>query len=347
MGMLDSPTQETLVAKTWYVRDGQKVFGPFDSTRLKQFADARKITVSTEVSQSPDGPWARAEKVRGLFETSVTPSTQTQTPQPLPENASPPPLPDAGAHAVSNADSDSSRGLTGIVAKAREGAAAIANKTSELVASPNASEGLQSVAAASKELFSGLFAKKPKEDGLLESYSVVYKGGHPDYPKEKAAAIEFKVFGDRFEFTPKIGSKSWFHGLMIPYDSIHHFEIVQRQVGTVETILGGINSRQLNQPNNIHIEYDGWSGSLTLIRFEMLTGVTVMGQAKTCSVLLDRLRNAQILDRITRKEKPSVQAVVIQPDIPDQIEKLAALREKGVLSQEEFEKKKAELLAKM
>jgi hypothetical protein len=337
------------VAKTWYVRDGQKVFGPFDSARLKQFADAHKINFSTEVSQSPDGPWARAEKVRGLFETSVKPSTEAPQPQPqpVPENASPPPLPDADADAVSNADSDSPRGLTGMVAKAREAAAAIANKTSELVASPNAPEGLQSVAAASKEMFSGLFAKKPKEDGLLESYSVVYKGGHPDYPKEKAAALEFKVFGDRFEFTPTFASKSWFHGLTISYDSIHHFEIVERQVGTVEAILGGINSRQLNQPNNIHIEYDSGIGSPTLIRFEMLTGVTVMGQAKACGVLLDRLRNAQILDRITRKERPSVQAVVIQPDIPEQIEKLAALREKGILSQEEFEKKKAELLAKM
>jgi hypothetical protein len=333
------------VAKTWYVRDGQKVFGPFDSARLKQFADAQKITVSTEVAQSPDGPWARAEKVRGLFVTSAAPSTQT--PQPLSENMPPPPLPLASADAASNADGDSPRGLTGMMAKARETAAALANKTTELVASPNASDGLQSVAAASKELFSGLFGKKPKEDGLLESYSVVYKGGHPDYPKEKAAAIEFKVFGDRFEFAPTFASKSWFQGLTISYESIHHFEIVERQVGTVEAILGGINSRQLNQPNNIHIEYDSGAGSPTLIRFEMLTGVTVMGQAKACSVLLDRLRNAQILDRITRKEKPTVQAVVIQPDIPDQIEKLAALRDKGVLSQEEFETKKAELLAKM
>ena len=111
--------------------------------------------------------------------------------------------------------------------------------------------------------------------------------------------------------------------------------------------MGGINSRQLNQPNNVHIEYDSGAGSPTLIRFEMLSGITVMGQAKACSVLLDRLRNAQILDRISRREKPSVQAVVIQPDIPEQIEKLAALKDKGVLSQEEFEKKKAELLAKM
>jgi hypothetical protein len=35
------------------------------------------------------------------------------------------------------------------------------------------------------------------------------------------------------------------------------------------------------------------------------------------------------------------------PDIPDQIRKLAELRDSGILSSEEFEAKKAELLSKM
>jgi len=35
------------------------------------------------------------------------------------------------------------------------------------------------------------------------------------------------------------------------------------------------------------------------------------------------------------------------PDIPDQIQKLAALRESGAITEEEFERKKAELLDRM
>ena len=58
--------------------------------------------------------------------------------------------------------------------------------------------------------------------------------------KEKAGKIEFKIFNDRFEFLPTLGTKRWLDGLVIRYGSVVNFEIVQRQVGTVEGILGGL-----------------------------------------------------------------------------------------------------------
>lgn len=45
--------------------------------------------------------------------------------------------------------------------------------------------------------------------------------------------------------------------------------------------------------------------------------------------------------------KPMVQVINAQPNILEQIEKLAELKEKGILSQEEFDAKKVELLSKL
>jgi hypothetical protein len=46
-------------------------------------------------------------------------------------------------------------------------------------------------------------------------------------------------------------------------------------------------------------------------------------------------------------EEMGTAAVRIAEDIPSMIEKLDSLRERGILSEEEFQKKKAELLAKL
>lgn len=191
-----------------------------------------------------------------------------------------------------------------------------------------------------------LFGKGKKEEDLIVSYGVVYKGGHPDYPKEKIGKIEFKVFKDRFELLPTMGTRKWFQGLIIPYTRVLDLQIVQRQLGTVEGILGGLNSRQLNQANNIHITYENEQGQEVLLRLEMLSGITVMGQATKCLELEDRLRVNGVRDKF--KQRPTESAGnVPEDDIPSQIEKLAGLRNKGILSEEEFETKKADLLSRM
>lgn len=192
----------------------------------------------------------------------------------------------------------------------------------------------------------GLFGKKEEEEGLIESYGVVYKGGHPEYPKEKAGKIEFKVFEDRFEFLPTMSTKKWFKGLTIPHNRVLDLQIVQRQVGTVEGILGGLDSRQLNQPNNIHISYESDSGEKVVLRLEMLSGITVMGQAKKCQEFEDRLRTHHIREKFCSVQDEAAQEKPGE-DIPAQIEKLAALRDKGIISQQEFDTKKADLLLRM
>ena len=193
-------------------------------------------------------------------------------------------------------------------------------------------------------LFGNLFDKKEKPQDLICNYSVVYRGGHPDYPKEKNAAIDFFTCADRFEFHSTLSSKSWFNGIIIPFEKIKDLEIVQRQVGSLEGILGGLDSRQLNQANNIHIKYD-LNGQEILLRVEMLSGITVMGQAKKCLEFQDRLKINNIRNKFLKVQ--SENKGMIENDIPTQLEKIKSLLDKGILTQEEFNNKKTELLSKM
>jgi putative oligomerization/nucleic acid binding protein len=185
------------------------------------------------------------------------------------------------------------------------------------------------------------------EPGKVAEYAVVYKGGHPDYPTAKSGQIDLKIFQDRFELSPTFGSKSWFKHLLISYNTVSDLQIVERQVSTFEGVLGGLDSRQLNQRNNIHITYQGGTDAEIVLRLEMLSGLSVMGQARKCRELEDRLRIHKIRQhfRRPRSERPEPQQVTT--DIPTQIEKLAELRDRGLISEGEFQAKKKDLLARM
>ncbi len=175
----------------------------------------------------------------------------------------------------------------------------------------------------------------------LDKYDVTYLGGLPDYPSKKLGKINLILRSSGFELRPTLGSQSWFAGFVIPYPRVADVILVQRVVGTAEALLGGFNSRQLNQANNIHIIADGPNGQLVL-RLEMLTGVTVMGQAKKCREFMDRLLTLGIRNQF--QQSPSMAPQPAGDDPMWQLERLAELRDKGILTDEEFSVKKAEIL---
>lgn len=183
----------------------------------------------------------------------------------------------------------------------------------------------------------------------LATYKVVYKGGHPDHPKSRAGEIRMVLTPEAFQLNPTLGSKKFWTPLTIPYSRVSDVAIVARQVSTFEGLAGGLDSRQLNQDNNIHIDYLDSSGNEVLLRFEMLTGVSVMGQAGKCREFQDRLRNLGIRKKFrgaTPAEAPAP-AAPPQVDVMDQLKKLAELRDLGVLDETEFAAKKAELLGRL
>ena len=174
----------------------------------------------------------------------------------------------------------------------------------------------------------------------LESYDVVYKGGLRDLPKSKVGKIRMDLYPDRFTFLPTIGSKKFWPELEIPYSAISDLDIVDRTVNTFEGLAGGLNSRQLNQRNNIHITYAGAEGD-TLLRLEMLSGVTVMGQAKKCNELDDRLRNFHVREQFVASTRVAASTGV---SLSEELNRLASLKASGVLTEEEFVSAKARLL---
>lgn len=192
-------------------------------------------------------------------------------------------------------------------------------------------------------------AKLPVE-GSLARYQVIYLGGFPKKPIKKSNPTSFglNIMPDSFIFKPELETRtSWYDDelFVIPYDKVVKFEIVKRQVSTTEALLSSNGETQsLEQLNNIQITHVDEDGNELMTRVEMLTGVTVYGQAEKCRELLDLLREKKILGKLNKDtQKPAAPA----DDPLEQLKKLNALKDAGVISEEEFNEKKAALLAKI
>lgn len=192
-------------------------------------------------------------------------------------------------------------------------------------------------------------AKAPME-GAIERYQVIYLGGFPNKPQKKSNSLSlgFNIMEDCFIFKPEYLAKTeWFgeENFVIPYEKVVKFEIVKRQVSTTEHMLSNGDTKSLEQLNNIEISYIDENDSEQMARVEMLTGFTIYKQAEKCRELLDLLREHNILSKLN-KEKAEI-SKSSGDDILQQIEKLSELKEKGILSEDEFNKKKASLLERM
>ena len=188
--------------------------------------------------------------------------------------------------------------------------------------------------------------KQPLEGAIIR-YEVIYLGGLPEYPKAKhGSAVGLNVMADKFVFTKTGTSKDWFTEYELPYESISEVTIEKRTITNAEMLLGGGNDPNQQQENNICIAFETEDGSELMLRVEMLTGVTIYGQATKCREFMDILRQNNIL-KIFKQNKADGSAPTAQPDILSQIEKLASLKAAGVISEDEFNQKKSELLTKL
>jgi hypothetical protein len=197
-----------------------------------------------------------------------------------------------------------------------------------------------------------VFGRKKDTDvsreGLIDSYTVTYKGGLRELSKAKLGKITLDIYEDRFRLTAgnDVARKFW-TDIEIPYKTTSEVVVADRTVSTFEGLAGGLNSRQLNQKNNIHFSFLGSDGR-TVLRVEMLTGVTVSGQAKRCQEFEDRLRSHQIRERFGAVAATHTPMHGAQQDArvstADEMGKLAALRDQGILSDEEFQSQKNKLL---
>ncbi|MCI8291963.1 MAG: hypothetical protein HFH53_00295 [Hespellia sp.] len=79
----------------------------------------------------------------------------------------------------------------------------------------------------------------------------------------------------------------------------------------------------------------------------MLTGFTIYRQAEKCREFIALLRQHGILQRLEQKKDADSSGGNGGSDILSQIEKLASLRDAGILTDEEFQDKKKALLSKI
>ena len=184
--------------------------------------------------------------------------------------------------------------------------------------------------------------KKPL-DGAIARYEFTYVGGLTDIPKAKAGAWGMNIMPDKFAFRVTMTTKDWLYDLDIPYDDITDIRIEKRTISNAELWLGGGNDANQEQENVIVLEYTDATAKKATLRVEMLTGTTIYNQAAKCKELMDLLRREDILDKIKKSENSSGGG----NDVLAQLEKLSKLKDSGILTDKEFNVKKAELLAKL
>ena len=157
--------------------------------------------------------------------------------------------------------------------------------------------------------------------------------------------IYMDVMQDRFSFLPKEKSEAWFAGVEIPYRRVVSLDIVERMVNTAETIVGiGRENLDFRQRNMLELTYRAEDGEEYIMRCEMATGFTTVAEARVCMELMDLLRTNKILKQFIGRAEP---AAPLQPENTDVIQQLRdykALMDCGVITQEEFELKKKQLL---
>lgn len=188
--------------------------------------------------------------------------------------------------------------------------------------------------------------KKPL-DGAIERYEVTYVSGLPDIPKRKAGAIGLNIMPECFSFRATITTKEWFADYDIPYSKISELRIEKRTISTTEVFLGAGDSANQEQENVICILYTDGDGKKLTLRVEMLTGTTIFNQAAKCREFMDLLRQYEIKDKFEAKDKNESNSSSNGTDVLAQIEKLNQLKLAGILTEEEFSSKKADLLSKL
>ena len=183
-------------------------------------------------------------------------------------------------------------------------------------------------------------------EGAIERYEVTYVSGLPDVPK-KSGAIGLNIMPDMFSFRPTITTKEWFPEYDIPYNMISELRIEKRTISTTEVLLGAGDNANQEQENVICILYTSADGKKLTLRVEMLTGTTIFNQAAKCREFMDLLRQYEITDKFESEKKNDSNTSSGGNDVLAQLEKLNQLKQAGILTEDEFNAKKADLLAKL
>ena len=97
----------------------------------------------------------------------------------------------------------------------------------------------------------------------------------------------------------------------------------------------------------LELTYLGEDGEEYVMRSEMTTGVTTMGEARVCLELIDLLRVNKLMKQFLGKQEPKTPPTALPSasvDVIGQLKGYKELLDAGVITQEEFDTKKKQLL---
>jgi len=151
---------------------------------------------------------------------------------------------------------------------------------------------------------------------------------------------EFIFFPDNRMYKNRYGSQK----LCIPHDRAISFEVKQSSSSpSIGQVMRG------RPQNEFEIEYIGADDKYCQIRFNMRKyQLSPYGNQEECERLVRVMKAEGIFDKFIKSESsPQSSSPQPQPDILAKVQQLADLHRQGILTDEEFEAKKTELLARL
>ena len=173
-----------------------------------------------------------------------------------------------------------------------------------------------------------------EQPALLRTYNVKYIHESPTLPKPTSKAV-FQLFNNGFVVECSLSQKIW-----IPYNTVFDFKITRESINHWTHFYNDILNERV-----IQIEYRNDKNQQSVVKLLMPTGWSRFNSKKgyeACQELVSFMKSNGVFDKFISATKSTS-----SPDIMSQIEKLADLHKQGILTDTEFESKKAELLRRL
>ena len=166
---------------------------------------------------------------------------------------------------------------------------------------------------------------------LLRTYKVTYISGAPNFKKIKRGLL-MQLYSNAFVFSGKS-----FPTVCIPYASVINFNLAVGYGSLMDFRPSDMASAKV-----IELTYVDEYQQINLIKFELAPSVNVFNDYRTRMELVPFLKASGIFDKFNLSAHAGQ-----SNDITAQIEKLAELNKAGILTDDEFQIKKEELLKRI
>jgi hypothetical protein len=174
------------------------------------------------------------------------------------------------------------------------------------------------------------------QESMVFSQMASYRGGHPKCASETKQQGKIFITNEMIVYTDK--EKSF----ILPYGNIKDSSLTEFVMSGWRGVLGAgaVGMQMQKVKNTLLIKYT--EGGVDYdIRFQIHGAASIPGEGIKAQEVINHI------SAFKSKFKKASEHSVSDDDLMAKLEKLAALKQKGIISEKEFEKKKAELLSQL